>query len=222
MPEIRILIVDHHALVRSALRALLNTYAGFDATGEANSGEEMLQLLNQQHFEVILLDIEIPGSRPGLEWLAAARTKCLETRVVVLTNQVDPASVQGALRSGAISYLLKNISADELAQAVRMAMQGVPVLSPEVTKLLIEHASAPAPAIGRLTTREQQILQLMTRGWNNHRIAAELSISLSTVQFHVSNILGKLHVRNRTEAAMLAVRHELNKPEGAAAIPTRL
>ncbi len=122
-------------------------------------------------------------------------------------NLLDPAIIHDALSAGVLSYLLKYSSADELIHAIKSAYRGIPALSPEITKVLIEEVSNPIAY--HLTSREQEVLELLSRGLNNNEIANQLTISLSTVQFHVSNILNKLGVHNRIEAATFAVRHKL-------------
>jgi DNA-binding NarL/FixJ family response regulator len=212
MSPITIVLVDHHALVRSALSALLDRYPEFEVVGEASGGQEALELLANRHADVALMDIDIPGTVRGLDWLAIFRTRFAETRVVVLTNTINPAAIQEALRAGAMGYLLKSITPDELTQAIAAAYRGIATYSPEITQALIQAAAAPSAPLRQLTAREHQILELMARGWNNQQIATELNISLSTVQFHVSNILAKLHVHNRTEAASIALRNDLLAP----------
>ena len=127
--------------------------------------------------------------------------------MVILTNILEEIIIHDALRQGVSGYLLKNSSAEELVHAIRSAYQGIPTLSPEVTQVLIHNVTIPNGF--HLTSREYQVLDLLAQGWNNHDIAKELSISLSTVQFHVSNIFNKLEVHNRIEAATFAVRHNL-------------
>ncbi len=208
MQALTILLVDHHALIGSGLSLLLGTYPDFEVVGQARGREEALKLLQYQGTDVVIIDVEMPGPTSGPEIIAAIRQASPYTKVVVLTNLVDAATIQAALRAGAMSYMLKNISGEELARAIRAARQGMPMLSPEVTLTMIQQATAPAHLMRSLTAREQEVLELMARGWNNRRIASDLNISLSTVQYHVSNILSKLDVHNRTEAAAFAFRHQ--------------
>ena len=217
LDPIKILIVDYHALVCSGISALLNSYPDFQVVGQALSAEEAFRILEYQDPDVVTVDIDMGGQISSIEVIRVLRHRSARTRIVVLTNIVEEAMVHDALRAGAITYLLKNISPDELAQAIRGAHQGKPTLSPEVTHMLIHRVAAPIPAVNHLTAREREVLDLIARGRNNNEIARELSISLSTVQFHVSNILSKLDLHNRTEAAAFAVRSEfLSDARGAA------
>jgi DNA-binding NarL/FixJ family response regulator len=156
-----------------------------------------------------VLDIDLPGNLGGIELIRVVHHNSPHTHFVILTNSVEPVAIHETLRAGALGYLLKTVSIDELAQAIRAAHHGLPALSPQVTQVLIGQASPSREHLLRLTARERDVLDLMARGLNNQQIAAELHISLSTVQFHVSNILDKLDVHNRTEAATFALRHHL-------------
>ena len=215
MEAIRILVVDYRALIGRGVSVLLNSYPDFDVIGEAQSGHEALKRIEFQAADVVLMDVDLPGPLDGSETIAALRRASPYVRIVVLTNLQDAATIHEALRAGAISYLLKNVSIDELAEAIRAAYRGIPTLSSEATSVLVQRASMPVQTSPSLTAREQQVLDLMSHGLKNHQIASELHISLSTVQFHVSNILAKLGARNRTEAATLAVRRRFG--EGGAA-----
>jgi two-component system, NarL family, response regulator LiaR len=206
--SLRIVVVDYRALVCSGISALLNSYPDFQLVGQALGAEDAFKVLEYQDPHVVVIDIDFPGHISGLEVLRSLRRRSANTRIVVLTNLLEDRVVHDALRDGAISYLLKNISPDELAQAIRAAHQGKPTLSPEVMHMLIHELAAPAPIEHHLTGREYEVLDLIAQGRSNNEIATELSISLSTVQFHVSNILTKLKLHNRTEAAAFAVRSE--------------
>lgn len=209
LQRIRILIVDHHVIVGSGLSAILEEYPDFDIVGKAQSGDEFLRLMGHCRPDIVTIDIELPGQINGPEAIRIARHRLPETRVVILTNVLDEIVIRDALQLGVSSYLLKNTSASDLAQAIRSAYHGIPTLSPEVTKLVIREIATPSHNGHGLTPREYQVLELVARGLNNQEIAAELSVSLSTVQFHVSNILNKLGVHNRIEAATFAIRHGL-------------
>ncbi len=208
---IRVLVVDSRALIRRGIGALLEGCTGLRVVEEARNTQEAIECIQKQAIDVVTVDIDMPGWAGGVDVIAAIRRAGPYAQIVVLTNVQDRASIRAALKAGALSYLLKNISVEELADAIRAAHQGVPTLSTEVTSTLMLQPAEPAPDAGRLTAREQQVLELMSRGMNNQQIAIHLSISLSTVQFHVSNILNKLGARNRTEATALALRHQLTE-----------
>lgn len=206
MQSIRVLVVDHRALISKGVTVLLNGLPGFRVIGQAQSGQEALRLVGLEGVDVMVIDVELPAPMNGVETIAALRRACPYARIMVLTNSQDAGTIHHALRAGAISYLLKNVSIEELADAIRAAHEGIPTLSAEVTSVLIQREALAGHAGRSLTAREQQVLELMSRGLNNQQIASQLSISLSTVQFHVSNILSKLGAHNRTEAATYAVR----------------
>jgi NarL family two-component system response regulator LiaR len=206
---IRILLVDHHAMVSSGLSALLRAHPDFLVVGQAGTGEEALRLFEHHEPDVVALEVDMPGEIDGMELIRALRRKSAHVRVLVLTNTFEQEIVHQALREGATSYLLKNASAEELVHAIRAAHQSMPTLSPEVTRVLVDELSFHTRLDHGLTAREQEVLELIARGWNNPQIAEALHVSLSTVQFHVSNILAKLDVNNRTEAATFAVQHGL-------------
>ena len=207
LQEIKILIADGHAVVATGIAQLLAGFADFRVMGKARSGEETFRQYDNYSPDIVLMDIDLPGSISGLEVIRRLRYKAPKLHIIILTNLLEEAIVRDALREGVISYLLKTSSADELVQAIRAAALGTPVLAPQVTQILIRELRTPFGY--QLTSCEQAVLELLSQGLNNNQIAKELSISLSTVQFHVSNILGKLGVHNRIEAATFAVRHKL-------------
>ncbi len=207
---IRVMIVDDHAVVRSGLVAFLQAYDDLALAGEARSGDEAVQLCSQFHPDVILMDLIMPGM-DGATATHTIRQNNPDVQVVVLTSFKDEALVQKALHAGAIGYLLKDMQADELAEAIRLANAGQSILSPEATQALIHAASQPAQPGYDLSDREREVLALMVKGLNNSEIAAKLVISLSTVKHHVSHILSKLNVTNRAEAVALAVQHHLDE-----------
>ncbi len=206
---IKVLLVDKQALVRNGISLLLNSYPDFRVVGQAGNAEEAITLAEAELPDLVLTDLDLPGDLSAADLIRSLHRSHPDVRVLLLANLADPSSIQEALNEGAVGYLLRTISTDELAQAIRAAVSGMPTVSPEVSQVLVKQASSPTRLMRNLTDREQQVLRLMARGWKNQQIAAELSITLSTVQFHTGNIFAKLQVRNRTEAAAFALRHEL-------------
>lgn len=205
---IRVMIVDDHAVVRSGLAAFLLVYDDLELVGEASSGAEALRLCQEKQPHVVLMDLVMP-EMDGAATTKAIRALCPTIQVVALTSFREEELVQGALQAGAIGYLLKNVSADELANAIRAAYAGRPTLAPEATQALIHAATRPPEFHYELTPRELEVLALIVQGLNNGEIAERLVVSPSTVKFHVSSILSKLGVGSRTEATALAVQQKL-------------
>jgi len=205
---IRVMIVDDHAVVRSGLAAFLLAFDDLELVGEAGGGEEAVRLCAQVQPDVVLMDLVMP-KMDGAATTRAVRERCPQAQVIALTSFKEEELVQGALQAGAISYLLKNVSADELAGAIRAAHLGRSILAPEATQALIHAATQPAAPGHDLTPREREVLALLVEGLNNPNIARRLVVSQSTVKFHVSSILSKLNAASRTEAVALAVQHHL-------------
>ncbi len=205
---IRVLLVDDHAVVRSGLSAFLMSFDDLELVGEAAHGDEALRLCEEAQPDVVLMDLVMPGM-DGVATTRALRARFPNIQVIVLTSFPDEQLVQAALQSGAISYLLKNVSADELSAAIRAAFAGRPTLAPEATRALIQAASRPPAPGDDLTEREREVLALIVEGLHNQDIAERLFVSRSTVKSHVSNILSKLGVTSRAEAVALALRQGL-------------
>lgn len=205
---IRVLLVDDHTVVRSGLSAFLLAYDDLELVGEASNGADALQQCEQKLPDVVLMDLVMPGMN-GVEATQTIRVNWPRTQVIALTSFPEEDLVQGALRAGAISYLLKNVSADELAGAIRAAHAGHATLAPEATRALIDAAHRPPVPGDNLTPREREVLKLMAEGLHNQEIANRLVVSRSTVKSHVSNILAKLEVGSRAEAIALALRQKL-------------
>ncbi|NLT42315.1 MAG: response regulator transcription factor [Anaerolineae bacterium] len=208
-----VLLVDDHKLVRQGVRAFLETLPDIVVVGEAGSGEEAVALLGEQVPDVVLMDLIMPGGMDGVEATRLIRRASPHTQVIVLTSYHEDEHIFPALRAGALSYVLKDIGPLELADAVRKAATGEAVLHPRVAARVIREiqgarTDAPNP-FADLTDRELELLRLIADGLSNADIAARLVISEKTVKGHVSNILSKLHLADRTQAAVYAWREGL-------------
>lgn len=207
--NIRVMLVDDHAVVRSGLSTFLMTCDDMEMVGEASSGQQALDLCWRVKPDVVLMDLVMSGL-DGATTTRLMREKYPEIQVIALTSFKEQELVQGALKAGAIGYLLKDVSADELANAIRAAFAGKPTLAPEAAQVLIQATRLPAERVGfDLTEREREVLALMTKGLNNHEIAERLVVSTSTAKFHVSSILSKLGSASRTEAVAIALQNKL-------------
>ena len=205
---IRVMLVDDHTMVRRGLATFLKIFDDLQLVGEAENGETAVQLCAEVLPDVILMDMALPVM-DGATATRAIRQQFPQVQVIVLTSFKEGELIKNALEAGAIGYLLKDVSADELVGAIRAAHAGRATLSPEAAQALVETTNQP-PAPGlTLTEREREVLALMIEGLNNTQIAGRLTVSPSTVKSHVSNILSKLGVANRTEAVTLALRHRI-------------
>ncbi|GER80162.1 MAG: Transcriptional regulatory protein LiaR [Anaerolineales bacterium] len=208
---IRVMLVDDHAVVRSGLGAFLLAHDDLELAGEASSGERAVAMCQQTRPDVVLMDLMMPGM-DGVTATKLIREKYPAVQVIALTSFKEREMVEGALQAGAIGYLLKDVSADELAHAIRAAAAGKPTLASEAAQVLIQSTRAPAENPGfDLTVREREVLALMVEGLNNQQIAERLVVSVSTAKFHVSSILSKLNAASRTEAVSIALQKRLVK-----------
>ncbi len=205
---IKVMLVDDHMVVRSGLSTVLAVYDDMELVGEAGDGEEAVRLSERLQPDVILMDLVMP-KMDGVAAIKAIKSNRPQIQVIALTSFKEKEYVEGALKAGASGYLLKNVSAEELVNAIRKAAAGQPSLSPEAAQVLIQRVNEPPPPGQDLTGREKEILALMVKGLNNNEIAERLFVSQSTAKFHVSNILTKLGVTGRTEAVALAVKYKL-------------
>ena len=205
---IRVMLVDDHTMVRKGLAAFLKIFDDLQLAGEAENGESAIQLCGEVLPDVILMDMVMPGM-DGATTTRAICQKYPQVQVIALTSFKEGDLVKNALEAGAIGYLLKDVSADDLVRAIRAAHAGRATLSPEVAQALVEIAKQPPVPGLDLTAREREVLALMVEGLNNTQIAGRLTVSPSTIKSHVSKILSKLFVTNRTEAVTLALRNHI-------------
>ena len=207
---IRVLLVDDHVVVRKGLRALLDREPGIEIVGEAEDGEQAVRAAERLRPDVILMDLEMPGTG-GTDATRRITESRPDARIVVLTSHASEEDVLPALKAGALGYLLKHSAPDEVLQAIRQAYRGETVLHPAIARLVLQElqrppASKSAEATEALSERELQVLRLIARGMSNQEIADALIVSEATVRSHVSTILRKLQLASRTQAALYALR----------------
>jgi two-component system nitrate/nitrite response regulator NarL len=215
--RIRVLLIDDHTLFRSGIKALLQRQQGFEVVGEAGDALEGVKRAKSLKPDVVLLDVHMPGMT-GREAVGLIVDEAPQARIIMLTVSEDADDLLQALRAGAQGYLLKNIEADYLVGAIRRALEGESVMSPQMTGKLMQSVRAPAPAPAltaedreRLSPREREILGLVARGASNKEIARDLDVAESTVKIHVQSILKKLNLTSRVQAAVYAVEHGLSQ-----------
>jgi DNA-binding NarL/FixJ family response regulator len=205
-PPISVLIVDDHPVVRRGLRVLLEVQEGIEVVGEAGDGDTALALAAEHTPDLILLDLKLPGM-DGIAVLCALKARDSAARVLVLTSATEPALASLALRSGAAGVIYKDVDPDALVRAIRSVHDGHLLLASEAARTLVRPAS-PGAGLDALTSREREVLAELTHGRSNREIARALRIAEKTVKAHVSSVLAKLGVQDRTQAALLAVRQE--------------
>lgn len=217
---IRVFLADDHAVVRRGLEALIDTEEDMEVVGTAADGVEAVQRVAIVRPDVILLDMQMPRKN-GIEATAEIKARDPKARIMVLTSFSDDASVFGAIKAGALGYLLKDSSPDELLRAIRNTYAGTSTLSPDVALKVIQEINRPSQPDAALTEeplteREVDVLKYVARGLSNQEIADILVVSERTVRTHISNILGKLHLANRTQATLYALREgiaSLDEPD---------
>jgi len=218
----RILLVDDHALFRAGVASLLRAW-GAEVVGEASDGREAVDQARRLRPDLVLMDITMPVC-DGLEATVLLKAELPETKVVMVTVSDDSDDLLEAIKRGADGYLLKNMSAEELSRTLEAVAEGRPALSPGMAARIIEDfaraSRAPEKAADELTPRESEVLTLVAGGATSREMAAALDVSENTVNFHVKNILSKLRVRNRAQAAAYAVRAGLAPPDPGDATPT--
>jgi len=204
LESIRVLSVDDHELLRRGIRFSLLSFDDLDLVGEAANGEEALALCTETRPDVVLMDMRMTGEMDGIAATRAVRERFPEIQVVALSSFFDRSLVQGAMQAGAIGYLVKGVSGEELAEAIRAAHAGRPALATEAVDALVRPAESERKPEYYLTNRESEVLAFLVEGLSNAEIAAQQHVTVAAVKYHVSNILSKLGAANRTEAAALA------------------
>jgi NarL family two-component system response regulator LiaR len=207
-PPIRVMLVDDHNVVRSGLAAFLKAYDDLQLVGEARNGLEAVGLCRRETPDVILMDLMMP-EMDGIAATRAILSDHPDVKIIAMTSFEEESLVHGVLAAGAISYLLKNVSADELAKAIRDAAAGRSTLAPEAARVLVQATRPVNEPAGDLTERERDVLHLLVQGESNQQIAEAMVISIATVKAHVSSILSKLGVSSRAEAMAYAIKHKL-------------
>lgn len=208
---IRILLVDDHEMVRIGVSAYLQSQSDMEVVGEAVNGEEAVHMALDLRPDVILMDMVMPVMN-GAEATEAIIRQWPEAKIMIVTSFLDDDKVYPALKAGAVSYILKTSKASRIADSIRETMNGTPVLEPEVMSKMMKQMRHDRVLHKDLTDREMEILLLLANGYTNQEIADELFIALKTVKTHVSNLLSKLEVHDRTQAVIYAFQHKLVSP----------
>jgi NarL family two-component system response regulator LiaR len=206
---IRIVIVDDHAMLRKGLAVFLNSYADLRLVGEAANGKEAVALCADKQPDIVLMDLMMP-IMDGITATRHIRHECPDIQVIALTSFGEERLIRDVLEAGAISYLFKKTSADDLANAIRAARDGISTYAPEVTDILIQSLNKPKSPFEALTPREREVMALMVKGMGNNEIADILTIELSTAKSHVGSILDKLGVASRTEVIAMVIEESFH------------
>ncbi|NCF67982.1 MAG: response regulator [Chloroflexi bacterium] len=212
---IRVLCVDDHELLRRGIRSSLRSFDDIELVAEAGDGQEALAICAKTNPDVILMDIVLAGEMDGVATIRAVRERFPQIQIVALSTFYDRKLVQSVMQAGAIGYLVKGVSGEEVAEAIRAAHAGRPALATEAVAALLQPERSESGLGYDLTKREREVLALLVEGLSNAEIAAQLHITVAAVKYHVSNILSKLGATNRTEAAALARQHGLASSPGA-------
>jgi NarL family two-component system response regulator LiaR len=207
--SIRLVLVDDHRVVRRGLRSFLEAFPDITVVGEASSGEKVLEKIEDWLPDVVAMDLLMPGGMDGIETTRRIRAITPHTQVVVLTAYTDDARVVGALRAGAIGYVRKDAEPEILLAAVRAAARGRSMLDPAIAGSVLQDLVGSTKVKDKLTEREMEVLRLLAHGRTNREIAEELVVSAETVKTHVGNVLAKLHLAHRTQAAIHALKQGL-------------
>ncbi len=210
-PPIRVLVVDDHAIVRKGVKALLAEVEGIEVVGEASEGEEAIALVDELQPDVIMMDLVMP-KMDGIEAIARITDKYPDARILALTSFANDDKVFPAIKSGALGYLLKDSDPNELIPAIRQVYRGEPSINPSIARKVLREISQPSdhpPTPDPLTERELEVLRLVAKGRDNQKIASQLHVAEVTVRTHVSHILSKLHLANRVQAALYALKEGL-------------
>src|SRR5512136_1118474 len=205
---IRVMLVDDHNVVRSGLATFLKAYDDLELAGEAKNGREAVARCHQKKPDVILMDLMMP-EMDGIAATRAILADFPQIKIIAMTSFEDERLVKDVLADGAISYLIKNVTSDELARAIRDAASGRSTLSPEAARVLVQATRPTTQPAWDLTEREREVLNLVVQGNSNQQIAGALFISLATVKAHISSILAKLQVSSRAEASAFAIKHKI-------------
>jgi NarL family two-component system response regulator LiaR len=212
---IKVLLVDDHGMVREGLKYYLETEDDIEVAGEASNGSEAALMASRLKPDVILMDLIMPVA-DGVEGTRLCLEASPDSKVIILTSKAEDDLVLSAVRAGALSYLLKDVSAEDLAAAIRAAVAGKPTLHPMAAARMLKEVSGDTGQSGRpeqLSPRELEVLQLIARGLGNREIGDQLFISERTVKTHVTHLLGKLNLRDRTQLAIYALQNNLAKEE---------
>lgn len=204
--NIKILVVDDHAITRNGIKTLLSVYDDMDLAGEASNGREAVKACKDLRPDIVLMDMDMPILN-GIEATKSIKGYDPNIKIIALSSFSDKKYVSEAIKAGATSYILKNISPAEIVKTIRDAYIGKANLSPEVTQTVMDEISSPTTGKSSLTEQELRILGLIVKGYSNKDIAKEIYISDHTVKFHISNILNKLGASNRAEAAVIATKN---------------
>jgi DNA-binding NarL/FixJ family response regulator len=209
---LRVMLVDDHAIVREGLRALLEEDSHVQIVGEASNGDEATEMAARLKPNLVLIDLKMPGMAAP-DAIRVIRARNPATQVLVLTSYVDDEQVQAVLGAGALGYVLKDVAKSELLRAMATVSKGEPWLHAEAQRLIVNRIRRPAQLdpMELLTERERSVLKLIAKGMSNREISKSLSLTEGTVKGYVSNILAKLKLEDRTQAALLAVRHGLDQ-----------